>query len=448
MRTILLMLLVPVVMHAQLQQSITPNEAVARGLRHSRLLAGSASRADATHARAAEAEAALLPSLSLQMSYTRLSEVDPFAVTLPIVPQPVVISPSIEDQYTSRLMLRQPLFTGFALSHASAAADASAGAADHQLAQDSAEVIFTVSSAYWNLYRAQEALRVVNENVQQVEAHRADLEALMQQGMATTNDLLRVDVQLSAARLAAIDAANKERSAAMALNILTGLPPDAATGTVAADLAAASLPDAGPLDAMLASRPDLQAGVLRADAARRSAQAAAGAFWPQIQLTASLVYANPNPRVMPAKDEFKGTWDIGIGLSWDIWNWGATSRRHDQAAAVQLQAEAALDQLRDIALLEARQAQMNVEHAAEKIRVAALGAAHADAHHQVTRSRMTEGTATSTDLLDAEVALLQARLQQASARAEYEIALAAHARATGRSGATAGAGSGQPSNRL
>ena len=69
--------------------------------------------------------------------------------------------------------------------------------------------------------------------------------------------------------------------------------------------------------------------------------------------------------------------------------------------------------------------------AKEKIEVMRLGILQAEESSRMTSDRYHNGLATSTELLDASVALLQARTNLTGARVEFAIAAARLTRALG-----------------
>ncbi len=429
-----LTMMLPVLACAQDRLSLTAEDAVSLGLTNNRGLHISSWRWTAAEARSAETGTARLPSLKLQAGYTRLSDIEPFAVSLSFLPAPVLISPTVLNTYSSKVTLFQPLFTGFRLEKAAESADYAAQAAGSDYAKDRVDLAFSIRSAYWNLSRARETQRVITENVDQMNAHLTDVRNLMGQGLATMNDVLKVQVQLSSVELTQIDAANAERVAAMSLNLLLGLPLDAEV-----DTAPVSPEDTAGVRALaqvdslaLAERADIRASDLRMKAADASVVAARGAWYPQVSLVGDYYYSRPNPRILPTKDEFRGTWDAGIMLSFDLWNWGATARQTEQAEAALSQAREAFEQTRESALMDARQSALALYQARDKIGVARQGVEQAEENYRTTKNKFEGGAATNTDLLDAEVALLQAKLSASVARVDFEIARARMLRSLGK----------------
>jgi outer membrane protein len=433
-RSLVLLILLPVMLVAGQGPGLTLDDAIAVGLSQSRTLRASAARADAAEARAGEARTARLPMLKGEASYRRLSEVDPFQIQLPGSANPIVISPSILDNSSFRVSLQQPLFTGFRISNSIESAERAAEAAGLDTMNDRSDMVLAVTSAYWSLYQMREVERFAGENVGRLERYLGDATKLLQAGLATRNDVLKIEVQLSNARLAKIDAENDASLARMNLNTLLSRPVD-----MPVDLL--SKPSGQPLAAhpvtdslaraALAGRPDLQAWRTRVEASRAGVRAARAGWWPQLALSGNYVYARPNSRIFPAKDEFRGTWDVGVALSMDLWNWGATARQTEAAEAALRQQEFLSAQMEDAVALEVNRAALQMERARQRAEVTAIILGQAEEQSRTTEQRFKTGLATATDLLDAEVSLQQAKTTQSGARVECEIARARLTRALG-----------------
>ncbi len=163
------------------QQALTLEEAIAGGQRNNKALQLSSAKVTAATAKASEMSTTLLPSVKLSAGYQRLSDVDPFQVTVPFVPQPIVIAPTVLNNYTTRIALQQALFTGFKLESNAAAADHLARASELDYAHDKADLTLAITTAYWTLYQTIESKRLIDEN-------------------ATSTDLLDATVALLQAR--------------------------------------------------------------------------------------------------------------------------------------------------------------------------------------------------------------------------------------------------------
>lgn len=432
---------------AQNAQVLTVEEAIAIGRRNSRALGMTAAKATADQARAAEAGAQLYTGVSLYGSYTRIKE-GPFRLTPPNLPIAISAGNVPPDQVVLRLGLRQPLFTGSRISGAADAAGLQADASALDVSMMRTDVMLNVTAAYWALYQARQVEKYTGENVQRLESFHRDTERLVKAGVATRNDLLKVEVQLSNARIGQIEARNEAELGEMTLNNLIGQPTDirielaSRPGDAVSRVATvAPLAQASPdtlANLATAHRYDLQAAAARVRAAHASVGAAKGGWWPQVDFTANLNYNNPNARYQPVTPEFLGAWDVGVSLALDVWNWGATKSRVEQAEAALKLAELQQTQLKENITLEVRRSLLNVRRSHEKSSLAELAVSQASENLRGIADKYRSGLATSTDLLEAEVSLLQAQTQFSGAQVEFALAQASLERALGGLETTAG----------
>ncbi len=424
---------------AQEKMNLSIEQSIEIGLKSSKALHSSLMNVQSTEAKAGEVNATRLPSLKFGGGYTRLSNVPPFTTTIPassfgqnLPPQNLnlTFSQTVLDNYSMRLSLQQPLFTGFRLQSNYEIADLTAQAADQDFKKDKANLTFDIRNAYWNLYKAIEFKKVIDENVEQVKSHVNDVTNLMNQGMATRNDLLRVQVQLSSAELTQIDAENNVHLATIALNNVIGQPLTTVVEPVSVpDSSHQSLQNGfGDINKLtelaIQSRPELKGMQFRVQASEAAVTLAKSGWYPQVYLTGNYYYARPNQRIFPTLDQFRDTWDLGISLSWDVWNWGTTVHQTDQAQALLSQTQDALGQLRDAVALEVTQNYLNAGQAKERIGVSEQAVHQAEENYRVTNEKFKLGLVLNSDMLDAEASLLQAKWNHIQALVDYELATA------------------------
>ncbi|HPU54870.1 MAG TPA: TolC family protein, partial [Verrucomicrobiota bacterium] len=81
---------------------------------------------------------------------------------------------------------------------------------------------------------------------------------------------------------------------------------------------------------------------------------------------------------------------------------------------------------------EVEQARLQLKEASERLAVTEAAVAQAQESVDLTRSRFEQGLMTSAQLIDAETALIAARVRRAEAEADRRIAIAALRKALGR----------------
>ena len=409
---------------SQQKLSITVDEAIQIGLKNSKSLHSSSMRVKASSARVSEVSSSRLPSIRFTGVYTRLSKIDPFTIMMPT--GPFVLSPSILNNYQMKLSLAQPLFTGFRLKNTSEMAEYQLKASEVEFTKDELETAFSVRSAYWSLFKAQEMKKVVDENVDQLKAHLKDASNLLGQGMLTNNDVLKLQVQLSDVQLKQLEAANSVQLAQVNLNNTLGVQ-------LTTEVDVISVPQKqiksneelnSYLQKALDKRGELKAANYRAKASESNVSIAKSRWYPEVSLYGNYYYNRPNQRVFPSKDAFKDTWDAGVMISMDVWNWLATSHQTDQAEAGLAQSLDALGMLKDGITLEVTQNYLNYKQAEQKINITKLTVEQAEENQRITSEKFKNGVALSSDLIDAEVALLSAKTNYTSALVDLELAKA------------------------
>ena len=418
---------------AQQKLQLSLGDAVRLSFDKSKSLHASLMKVQYADAKAGEAGAILLPSVKFNGGYTKLSDIPAAQFSLPILPAPITLSPSIVNNFSARVTLQQPLFTGFKLQRSVDIADYAAQATQKEFDRDKSDLTFNVKSAYWNLAKALELEKVVDENVGQVKVHLKDVQSWLAQGLITNNEVLKVQVQLSDVQLRQIDARNNVQLAKIMLNNVIGLPLDTDT-----QLTTNILHEHKIFDALMAlikqaheRRAEIKSMEYRVQASDAAVSLAQSGWWPQLYLVGNYVTARPNQRIFPTQDVFKDTWDVGVAVSVDLWNWGTTVRQTDQARAQHEQTKDGLGQLRDAVALEVTRDYLNLARAKERISVAEQGVRQAEENYRVTSGKFKQGLALNSDLLDSEVALLQAKTNYTQSIVDYELAEASLERSIG-----------------
>jgi len=431
---------------AQEKKMLTIEQAIEIGMENSKALRTSQFKVEAADARASELNTLGLPLLKFNGTYTRLSNVPSLTLPFPaygiytpgsnIVSFQTVNYPLTSDivnNYGLKATLQQPLYTGGKISGAVDAAENLAAATKEDFKKDKSEVIYNIKAAYWNLYRAIEFNKFVDENVDQIKSHANDAENLFKQGMLTNNDVMKVHVQLSDALVRQIDAKNGVKLAMYALNNTLGLP----LQTEIELSSAIQINDRSweAVDQLINNafekRPEILGMNARVKAGEAGLTSARGGWWPQIYLIGNYSYLRPNQRYFPATDEFKDTWDVTLSLSFDIWNWWQTGYQANQAQAQLAQALEGLSMMKDGVMLEVTQSYLGVNQFKERKAVAEQGVKQAEENYRVTNDKYKKGLMPNSELLDAEVALLQARLNLIQSIVDYELSIARLSKAIG-----------------
>ncbi|MFN4770349.1 MAG: TolC family protein [Candidatus Kapaibacterium sp.] len=422
------------IVHAQ-TVSLSLEEAVSNAVASSRTLKISRSKVNQAQAREDEAQANRLPSLRFQGTYNRLNDVGPVQFDNPFVPgSKIVLSDPILNSYQLNLSASQVVFAGFRLDAAKDIADLAVQAARLDEQSDEISVRFAATTTYWSLYKLMEFKNALGKTVRQLNARVRDAELLFKAGTLNSNDVLKIKVQAANVRAQELEITQQVTSVAVALNNLMGRPlttiPNLSSQPMWTETDATSVQDA--ITKAREDRPDIRATQLRVKAAERGADAANGGWWPQVAVTATYLYANPNQRIFPNRPQFDGTWAVGVSAGWDLWNWMIPTHQAAQAHAQAAQLQEGLLMMQDGITVEAMQNYMALAPARERIAVAEQAEAQAKENSTNVTSKFTAGAATGTDVLESEAMLLQASANKTTAIVDYEIAWAKLQRSLGK----------------
>ena len=415
-------------------KKLTLSESLEIGLQNNKDLRISQSKLTSASAQVTAATSQLLPQIGLTASYMRLSNIPPFEVSLSFLPSPVQISPVILNNYNIKLSLQQPLFTGFRLWSLKSAAESNYEAANLDLKKDMNETAFKIQNAFWNFYKAQQYVNVLEENLNQMKQHLDDTQNFVDNNLATRNDLLKLEVQYSSVQLQKIEADNQLDIARMVFNQILNLPLEQQTEIEVPDLTASKTDYSEDelINEARQNRNELKAMEQRVEASMSGLRAAKSAWFPSIYLMGDYYYNRPNQRILPAVDKFKESWDVGMTLSWSVWNWGYTSSQTKIAEQNKIQAETSLSQLSDAVEIEVGKNFLTLQRAYDKVNVAKLTVDQAQENYRITQDKYNAQLATSTDLIDAETSLLQAKTNYNNALVDYEIAKVSLNKSIGR----------------
>jgi outer membrane protein TolC len=412
---------------------LTLDEAIRRGLDTSHRIAEATARGDAAEAVVGIRRAATLPQIAAQGGYTRTNHVDEFGILLPNN-QLRVIYPDVPDNYRTRLDLQWPIYTGGRLDALERAARIDATASADEIAAARSDLTLEMTRAYWALVMAAESLRVVQEAVGRAAAHLKDVHNQLDAGLVPPNDVFTVQAQESRQRMLAVQALANRDVAEAELGRLVGAAPGVALepADAPAPAPASTTPLPSLIDAARQQRPERAALEKRVRAAGERTRAASAGTKPVVAVAGGVDYARPNPRIFPREGAWRTSWDAGVNVNWPLFDGGRARSEMAEAAA---QTRALQERLADFdasLAAEIRQRIREVEASRAAIAAAADAVRSAAEARRVLGDRFAAGVATPTDVLDAQVALLQAELDRTQAMANAHLADARLARTLGR----------------
>lgn len=426
--------------HAQESLSLDVDTAVELAAAHDRGTKMREDEAAAAVHRRQQAAGLLLPKLSLSARYSRVSHVEPGLLNLPGLTSPdepitLQLGEAVDDQYSLRLAVEQPLFTGFTLRRSYQAAARAQALAEQRVRLERADVRAVTQETYFTLLKARQLSEVTEQLVAALEAHLEQMRLLYDAGRATELEVSRLESRAAAARVSSVQLRSAEASAHLALTTLIGMPSTTALELAEVlDAVAPESPQAAAqlLAEALAARPELAIAQEGAALAAARAGVEGGSLWPQASLRFGYNYERPNSRYFPVRDRFDDSWDLSLLFSWTAWDWGATYHGKRAAQAEAAAAARGVDEVRDAVRLDVERRHQEQASATEKIVAARQAVDTAERARAAAVILFDVGRIQSLDLLDATTELAQARSDLVQALADARIAWARVQRAAGR----------------
>jgi outer membrane protein len=416
---------------------LTVDDAVSRAFEASHRLAEVRARQEGAQAVVRIRQSAARPTAIGTAGYTRTNHVDEFG--FPEGGRIRVLYPDVPDNFVSRVGAQWAIYTAGRTDALERAADAEARATGADIDTARADLRFEVRRAYWAVATSLEAVRVLEASVARAEAQVRDARQRQDVGLVPPSDVLTFEAQRSREALQLIEAENLRESALIELRRLIGLEPD--TPIVLADpleMGTGTIPPKSDADSAalvseaLKQRPERQALTFRIEGAQAREQAAATGQKPTVALGAGFDFANPNPKIFPREEKWQPSWDLGVNVSWTLFDGGRTRAEVEEAAAAARAAEARLKDLDTLVGADVRQRLLDLNSSLASVRASEDGVRAATEARRVLGERFAVGVATTTDVLIAQDQLLSAELARARALASVRLAEARLQRALGR----------------
>lgn len=339
-------------------------------------------------------------------------------------------APKVNQALYGLVNLSLPIYTGGRIRYGIESARYLAEASKLDASTQKDEIIQNTIEAYINLYKAGAAVNLVEDNLRQAQQRVKDFSNLEKNGLLARNDLMKAELQASTTELALLDAQNNYQLAQVNMNLMLGLPEQ---NSIQADSTLQLLPSSlstlqDYLQAAGQNRKDKASLNLQHKAADAQVKLTKAGRYPSLALTGGYIAAD-----IPHFFTVTNAVNIGVGVSYNIgslWK-GKAGIKQAEAQSAQLAAqELSLDER---VRLQVNKAYLDCLSSQKKIDVYQRSVDQANENYRITRNKYENSLASTTDLLDADVAQLQARLNYAFSKADALVTYYQLLKVTGQS---------------
>lgn len=380
-----------------------------------------------------QAKADFLPKFSTTYGYTRLDEV---TTTQPVTLAPGIVIPSkrtnTQDNYQWKSSVKQPLFTGFALLSAYELSKLGIDRSETDLALEILDLTLKVKEAYFKILEMDKAVDVAQKAVESIGSHVRVARSFYEVGIIPVNDLLMAEVQLANAQQNLVKAQHASSLARHAFNNILSRSIDLPVEVEDVFTYAPEKVDfRETMDRAFKYRPEIKLvdiGLLQADQQIRLAKSK---YYPEASLSYDFIKEGDQFDV--SGDDFHDPhrWQAMAVVSWTFFEWGKTHNAVREKTSVKKQLMLTKSSLADNIGLDIKKAVLELDQAETNIPTTRKAVEQAEENLRVNEERYKAQVSTSTEVLDAQTQLTQARINYYSALYEHHLAKARLQRAVG-----------------
>jgi len=412
--------------HAQTVKKLTLKEALDLGVTNSKELTISSEKVKEAQAKVSEAKDKVWPEVGVSGMYLH--------VNTPNIKLPASTTDSnngdsgsgglssltnLHNIFLGQVSASMPIFNGFKIRNNRIMSEYLAEAAKYDDQTSKNEVLVNTAKALYQYYAVNETRRAIEENLKHETQRVAEFKNLETQGLLPRNDRLKAELQANNVELALTEANNSVQLAEYNIVILLGLPDDTkleldTTGMF--ELAKLTTWDEY-LQSGLTNRTELKSAGLQMKASNAAYKSAKGNALPTVALTAGYINL-----YIPDVATITNALNAGVSVKWSIT--GAIHAKHgtQEAKARLAQTEASEKLTQDHVKVEIRQKYLKCQESLDKLAITERAIAQAEENFSISQNKYKQGLLILSDYLDADVALLQARINYATAKSDSMIA--------------------------
>lgn len=345
------------------------------------------------------------------------------------IPTEVAVIPKEAMTYDTRnvfagaLTLTQPVFMGGqikALNEIAGYGELLARATRNSLTQN---VVYAVDEAYWLVVSLKEKKLLAESFVKLVDTLRYDVQAMLDEGVATRSDVLTVEVKLNEAKIALTKVNNGLTLSRMALAQLCGLPVNTQMMLEDEELKSAGVIEADGsenLEDVYSRRQDLEMIRQSINMLKGRERLAMGQMLPKIALVGACSFSNPNV-IDGFEKKFGGGFSVGATLTVPIWHWGGDYKRYKAAKAQTAAQRLLLEDTEEKVSLQVSQARFSFDEAKKTYAMTVTNMEKADENLRQADLGFKEGVLTTNDVIGAQTAWLQANSEKIDAEISIRL---------------------------
>ncbi len=325
--------------------------------------------------------------------------------------------------YTASVMFTQPIYMGGKIIAVNKLAEYSEQFTFNSTEAKRQDIVYDIDNAYWTVVSLKHKQRLSNSYLDLVRKLDSDVNKMINEGVATRSDGLKVDVKVNEAEMMQTQVDDGLSLAKMYLCQLCGLSIDENITLADEDKDNLNLVEAQynkDMQTAMDMRPELKMLQNSVDMSKEVTKIVRADFLPQLALTGGYTITNPN-LYNGYEKKFSGIWTVGVMLSVPVWTWGEGTYKVRASKGASTIASMELSDAKEKIELQVNQNTFKVDEANKRYVMASKNTERADENLRCATLGFKEGVIQSTTVLEAQTAWLQAQSQKIDAEIEVKL---------------------------
>ena len=325
--------------------------------------------------------------------------------------------------WAGAILLTQPVFMGGAIVAMNKLADAGEELAANSVEAKRQATLYHIDQAYWQVVSLRHKQKLAQGYLDLVKKLDGDVQKMIKEGVATRSDGLSVSVKVNEAEMAMLKVSDGLTLSKMLLCQLCGIPVDEQIVLAEEEtdnLETVEVTPQADFQQAVENRPELKMLQNMVDMGKQTTNILKAGNLPQVLLTGGYMVSNPNV-FNGFEKKFAGVWNVGVLVRVPIWNWGDVAYKVRAAKGATTIATLQKEEAREKIELQVNQSAFQVSEANKKLEMAKASIERANENLRTANLGFSEGVISSTTVMEAQTAWLQAQSQKIDAEIDVKL---------------------------
>jgi outer membrane protein TolC len=310
----------------------------------------------------------------------------------------------------------QPLYLGGKVRELYKLAKSSERLAGIEFEKIEEELLSQTDEAYWRVVSLKSKSQLATEYVHLIESIAENVSIMVDEGVATKGDILKVNVKINEAKMMQARADNGLALSKMALLQICGLnPSEEYIFSETPQIGVETITVTSIIDATIENRAEIRALEEAANIAKSNVKIMESRFLPNIVLNGNYIVSNPNFN-NGISYKFGGMFSFGIGINIPLFHFGekvhTLNAAKSQQKIILLQTEEAKEKIG----LQINQANFRMAESIKRLTISEAAVKKAEENLRFAKEAYEAGVVNSTDLMEAHNGWLLAKSEKIDAQ--------------------------------